>query len=291
MLALAPHVIWSDQFRYFWVEQEGWWCFFAEYPDGIFMPLPPLGPLGGDGQIFHASLSFEQILRMVFTEMTIRNQGRAVTRIENIPEELKAEFESYGYALAEKYPEYLYRTQDLIELKGDRYKSQRAACNQFSRQFTASVEEFRTSNQGDCLALYDKWADQKRERQRQDGTEQEWLNQVMLDQARLAHRRAMLQEREWGLVGRVIKIDGNLGGYTFGYERNSQVWCILLEVSDRAVPGLAQFLFREYCRQQMGYSLINTMDDSGLVSLARSKLSYHPIRMVKNFIATPGSIF
>ena len=113
-----------------------------------------------------------------------------------------------------------------------------------------------------------------------------WLNEAMLDQARQAHQTAMMHVNEWGLAGRVIRIDGEICAYTFGYERNSQVWCVLLEVADRTIPGLAQYLFREHCREHAQYVFMNTMDDSGLARLARSKSAYHPIRMVKNFIAT-----
>ena len=42
--AFAPHFVWRDLLSYSWTELQGWWCLFAEYDDGIYMPLPPLGP-------------------------------------------------------------------------------------------------------------------------------------------------------------------------------------------------------------------------------------------------------
>jgi hypothetical protein len=98
----------------------------------------------------------------------------------------------------------------------------------------------------------------------------------------------LVHYRELGLVGRVVRLGATVRGYTFGYRRSASVFCVLLEVADRTIPGLAQFMFRELCREATGegYEFINTMDDSGLPGLARSKRAYHPVRLVPSFIAT-----
>ena len=64
--------------------------------------------------------------------------------------------------------------------------------------------------------------------------------------------------------------------------------CVLLEVADRTIAGLATFIFRGFAREAAGrgYELMNTMDDAGLPSLARSKRAYHPLRLVPSYIAT-----
>jgi hypothetical protein len=67
---------------------------------------------------------------------------------------------------------------------------------------------------------------------------------------------------------------------------NPVVFCVLLEVADRKIPGLAPFNFRELSSQARanGACWINTMDDSGLPGLARSKHWYHPARLLPNYI-------
>jgi len=86
-----------------------------------------------------------------------------------------------------------------------------------------------------------------------------------------------------------VRVGETVCGYTFGYARNPQVFCALVEVADRTILGLAQYLFRELCRECSNYQFINTMDDSGLPSLAHSKRAYHPFRLVSNSIATMSS--
>ncbi|GIW53659.1 MAG: hypothetical protein KatS3mg082_0063 [Nitrospiraceae bacterium] len=58
-------------------------------------------------------------------------------------------------------------------------------------------------------------------------------------------------------------------------------------MTDRTVPGLAAWVFREFSRHALrqGYEFVNTMDDSGLSGLARSKRAYRPDRLVPNWIA------
>ncbi len=85
-----------------------------------------------------------------------------------------------------------------------------------------------------------------------------------------------------------MRVERTIRAYTFGYERLPNVFCILLEIADRSVPGAAQTLFRECCREaaHQGYEFINTMDALGLPSLARSKRTYGPVAMLASYIAT-----
>jgi Fe-S-cluster containining protein len=273
--AFAPHFIWRGLLDYGWTEFAGHLCLFAVSPDGLFMPLPPLGPRE----------RFAEAVPRVFSFMRERNRSSAVTRIENVPEELRPPFESMGYVLKPKDPDYLYRTADLVELAGDRYKSQRAAYNQFVRTQTFSYEPYRDEDREDCLALYRIWMAQQEARGRDDvDRTARW----MLQDAASAHAEALAHHRALGLTGRVARINGTIRAYTFGYTRTAAVFCCLLEVADRSVPGLAQFIFRELCREAaaLGYASINTLDDSGLPGLARSKQAYHPIGLVPSYVAT-----
>ena len=80
--AFPPHYIWNEVLDYRWSEIDGWWCLFAEYVDGVFMPLPPLGPRAGS--VTHAG-DYENVVSQVMEYMKEKNLGRAVTRIENVP--------------------------------------------------------------------------------------------------------------------------------------------------------------------------------------------------------------
>ena len=93
---------------------------------------------------------------------------------------------------------------------------------------------------------------------------------------------------ELHLAGSVVRSQGKICGYTFGYWLDRKTWCVLLEVADRTIPGAAQYLFRESCRQALsdGAQFINTMDDSGLAGLRKSKDAYHPVARIQSFICS-----
>jgi hypothetical protein len=91
-----------------------------------------------------------------------------------------------------------------------------------------------------------------------------------------------------GLTGRVVLVDGSLKAYTFGYRLNNDVFCILFEVADLKIKGLAQFIFREFSRELSSYRYINIMDASGLDNLKKVKLSYHPCKTVPSFTVQPS---
>jgi Fe-S-cluster containining protein len=269
--ALAPHVIWGHLFSYYWSECDGYLYLFAEYTDGLFMPLPPLGP----GPL-------EEPLSRAFAFMRNHNHGSAVSRIENVPEEWKAEWEAWGYSFSRKDADYVYDAQALVELRGDRYKSHRAACNRFIRGHGFRYEPYDEGYRAPCLDLYRKWAMQKEAR------EADSVAQMMLEDSEAAHHAALTMARQLGLIGRIVWTDDGLVAYTFGYFRTPSVFCVLVEIVDRSIAGLAAYLFREFCRDasEQGAIVINTLDDSGLEALRRTKQNYHPVRMIQNYIAT-----
>lgn len=284
--SFPTHYIWKDLFKYGWTEMDGWLCLFAHYPDGVYMPLPPLGPRSGVRSPTTSPL--RDVLRQVMDWMDVQNKGSHVTRIENIPGELKDEMQGWGYRLTPKDSDYLYHTADLVALKGNAYKSQRAAYNRFFKSHRFRLGPYRVLDRDNCLALFQRWVYQKEEVPLSRMTPNEEVCRMMLRDSAKAHRIVLNEYRELGLTGRVLWVDGSLRGYTFGFPRSREVFCILLEVTDRSVYGLSHYLFREFCREFHQYPLINTMDDSGLPSLARAKRAYHPCQMVANYVAQPA---
>ncbi|HBP89109.1 MAG: DUF2156 domain-containing protein [Nitrospira sp.] len=284
--SFPPHYIWKDLFTYSWTDINGWLCLFAEYSDGIFMPLPPVGPHSEIGPSFGSPL--KDVVSQVIGYMEMRNQGSKVTRIENIPADLKKEIQRWGYTVTPKDSDYLYRTADLIHLKGNPYKSQRAAYNRLVRTHRIRIAPYRIIDRDACFALFHRWVHQKEDIPLSRSGLNEDVASLMLRDTASAHRVALQEYRELELTGRVVWVDGALKAYTFGYPRSPEVFCVLLEVADRSVYGLAQYLFREFCREFQQYPLVNTMDDSGLPRLARAKRAYHPCQLVQNYIAQPS---
>ena len=268
----APyHYLWNALLPYGWIDLHGALCVFVQSPSGWFMPLPPLGK----GPI-------EDPLREAFSLMHRWNGPSAVSRVENVPPELAPMLEAMGFRLAPKDPDYLYRADALARLAGDRFKSQRALCNRVERQSGIGIEPYHPRDRAQCRRLFEEWAEQKRAQ----GSDA--YAEALLEDARSAHEVALSHAQDLGLAGSVLRKDGRVCGYTFGYWLNKTTWCVLLEVADRTMPGFARYLFRDTCRKALSYGAeyINTLDDSGLVRLRESKDAYHPFARRASFIAS-----
>lgn len=235
------------------------------------MPLPPL-----------TNGAIEEPLAEAFQLMRRWNGPSAVSRIENVPASLAATLESKGYVIRPKDPDYLYRAADLAALTGDRYKSQRALCNRVERADSVTVEPYHLRDRLGCRALFQEWRRQKH------AEDLDSFAMMLLDDAASAHEVAWSHGSELQLVGSVLRMHGKIRAYTFGYWLTQNTWCVLLEVADRTIPGLAQYVFRDTCRKAFseGAEFINTMDDSGLSGLRRSKEVYHPLMRMQSYVCS-----
>ena len=265
--AFAPHYVWRTFFDFYWTVIDDQFCLFANQDGDYFMPILPMG----------ASLN-QKVIHQAYAFTLEVNRAKQIARIENVPACLIPFFQEMGFQAVQKETEYLYETDALIQLKGDRYKSKRAAYNVFVRNHPAAqLEPYQPAHLGDCLALYESWGQERGARSH------DHVYQAMLEDSRHSHRTGLMNYEELGLVGRVVFIDGVLKGYTFGYPLSSDIFCVLFEVTDLGIKGLAQFLFREFCREQSAYRWINTMDDSNLANLKRVKLSYRPVKQLSSY--------
>jgi hypothetical protein len=266
--SFAYHCLWQDHFRFEWTQTESHLFLFARYDGHIYMPVPPLGPLDPEA------------IDSGWERMAKENRQPEASRIENVPEAWEETYRQLGFRLVPKDPEYLYARSDLVKLPGDRYKSQRWACNRFERESKPTLLPYTSGEEGKCLELFERWEANRMEKNR--GEEY----RIMLEESGSVHRRALAEAEQIGLVGRVLKAGGKIAGYTFGYPLPCDTFCVLLEATDLARTGAAAYLFRAFCRELSSYAWINTLDDSGLENLRRAKEAYHPVRKIGSLLAT-----
>ena len=234
------------------------------------------------------SCRYLKVVREAYQFMLASSRNPYIVRIENVPKEMLSLFQENGFSATLKETEYLYETETLSRLSGNRYKSKRSAYNAFVAQHpSVTLTPYCSADRDACFARYDAW---RTERASQSEDE---IYCAMLDDSRTAHRTAIADTDALGLIGRVVRINGEIKGYTFGYPLNGDTFCVLFEVTDLCTKGLAQFIYREFCRELVEtYRWINAMDDSGLENLRRVKRSYHPTRLMPSYnIVDPQTRF
>jgi hypothetical protein len=112
------------------------------------------------------------------------------------------------------------------------------------------------------------------------------MGALLLQDAKAAHECVLGECEQIGLSGAVVMAQDRIVAYTFGYWLTPQTWCVLVEVADRSIAGLAQWLFRETCRVALdqGAVYINAMDDAGLPGLRKAKSAYRPAVVIDNWV-------
>ncbi len=198
-----------------------------------------------------------------------------------IPQCLKAEYEAVakevGATLGYWTQDYVYKTKDLVELKGKELDSKRNKANFFTKNYDYSVEEFDFSKHvDDCLQLTELWLEQK-----VDADDGSWRYEI---ESETEVARTLLKfSSELGVKGIVLKAGGSVVGYSLGEHLAEGMCSNIVEKTLSTVNGAAQFIFREFARHWSSHEFLNAQDDFGVDYLKRVKLSYHPVKLIASY--------
>lgn len=261
--------IWKGLYEIKWLLSADNLCVIFQDKIGAFLYLEPLG-----------RQTNPELPREIFMTLDGLNTNENISRIENVEEKNLGFYRGLGFECVPKSADYLCSTRGLAELKGDKYKSKRSSCNYFIKNYNFEYLPFSRQDKDGCLRLYRAWA-RSRKIANQDA-----LYRGMLEDSLSAIKILLDDYAKLNCLGRVVKVDGNIKGFTFGFKLNARTFCVLYEITDLRFKGLAQFIFREFCREMSDYEYVNIMDDSGLENLKKVKLSYHPVELVPAYIVT-----
>ncbi len=233
------------------------------------MYLPPMGE----------RVKLETI-QQCFKVMNGLNQNTGFSRIKNVEGEYIELYKKMGFLIKEKSVDYIYDRKELASLKGDKFKSKRAGCNQFVKNYDFTYSKYLAQDKKECMALCRKWSSFRKNKNN------EAYYGYLLEDTLRAQAMATDYFSKLDFIGRVVRINGKIQAYTFGYALGNDIFCVIFEVCNNTYKGLSQFIFREICREMEQFSYINAMDDSGLENLRKVKLSYKPVALVPSFSVT-----
>lgn len=220
------------------------------------------------------------VAKEAFAVMDSFNKNKDISRIENVPEHDLEYYRALGYLGHDKYSDYLCQRDDLALLRGNKFKSQRASYNYFIKHYNFDYCRLKPTDKDDCLRLFNLWSKERISQCNDD------IYCGMLEDNRKVIKDTLVNYKQLDLEGIVVRVDKKIKGFSFGYKLNPETFCILYEVTDLSIKGLAQFIFRQFCQELEKYKYINIMDDSGLENLRKVKLSYKPVRLIPAYIIT-----
>jgi hypothetical protein len=204
---------------------------------------------------------------------TIRTCLQAASRLSRIPASF-AERWCGGLRCAPDRDDfdYVYRTEDLAELKGKRFDGKRNRIKKFEKSHAWSYVRVDASDLAACRALFEEWSAGKDPESGAAHAQQD------------AIQEALLHYRRLGLTGGAVETEGAVAALAIGERLNADTAVIHIEIVNPRYEGLAQLMNREYVRREWpGTAFINREQDLGVPGLRRAKTSYHPCRMVEKY--------
>jgi hypothetical protein len=189
------------------------------------------------------------------------------------------------FIIEKKLVDYIYKVDDLIELKGDQYKSKRNEINKFKKVYeNFRVEILDISKHKDGITnLFNKWVSDRTKYMPKEEVET-FLDGIYFE--RFAIKRLLNDYQNLDVVGMVLYIDDEIKGFTVGERINETTSSVIIEKTDFEILGCAQFIFREftkYLKEIYNSEYINVGDDMGFENLKKVKMSYRPHKLIPKY--------
>ncbi|MBF0524398.1 MAG: DUF2156 domain-containing protein [Deltaproteobacteria bacterium] len=257
--------MWRDHYGFQWsVYQDFLLILAGGGPSGrlLFMPIGP---------------SPRKKVTRIILDWLSQEGSPLYARIERADQRLVTELAGEEDLLVEQTRDafdYVYETEDLIKLTGNKYHSKKNHINRFMRLYSHSYEVLSENHISACLDLADQWCTLRRCEEDMN-LMGEWE----------ALKEGLTHFRELEISGGVILLNGRVMAFTLGEMLNSRTAVVHIEKADSAVPELYAVINREFCANCWSeVPLINREQDCGEPGLRKAKLSYHPHHLEEKFL-------
>lgn len=166
--------------------------------------------------------------------------------------------------------DYIYRSEDLIELKGKKYHSKRNHVNRFIAENNFEYIKINEENLHEIKDMADRWYAQE------DLT----VEGSLLDE-KYAVEDAITHFTALGLKGGAVKTDKGIVAFSMGQPLNKDVFDVNIEKAFYNVAGAYNIINQQFAKYECGdYKYINREEDLGVEGIRKAKLSYKPVNIL-----------
>jgi len=182
----------------------------------------------------------------------------------------------------EGYEDYIYLTEDLIHLKGNKYSKKRNLIHQFTREYLrrnrVEVEEILAKDVVECLQFLEIWCEQH-------DCDADPESDLACEKSAVITALENMKRLEW--KGLLIRVDGRVSAFGIGTRLNETIATLNFEKADSGIKGLYQYLDNECAKRLFReFRYLNKESDMNLPNLAESKQSYNPVLRIKSYALT-----
>ncbi|MDR0842721.1 MAG: phosphatidylglycerol lysyltransferase domain-containing protein [Acidobacteriota bacterium] len=169
------------------------------------------------------------------------------------------------------YAQYLYRTEDLAELRGRKYSKKRNLIAQARNSYVWELHSLTEELTGKCFEVLESIREQEQP-----------LVEGMLVRELDALGTTLRNIRRLGQQGLLVTVDGRPAAFAIFEAINPTTVTVHFERALRSYKGLYQVVNQETARivQSQGFEFINREEDVGDEGLRSAKMSYHPCELV-----------
>ncbi len=285
--SFTNNIIWLSRMSAFYQIIEECFCLFSLNGNCLTMLLPPLGDRSRQARALevcfeimdsHNPSPYFSVVEYVYKDFleVLDAEGRNLMEEEGGVESARS-----PWLVERALPDYIYSTEDLIQLKGNPYKSKRGEINQFRRAYpNHRLEVLGPQHWEGIRALVETWLKNRLKYLAGEAIGDFFYT---VEMERKAIERAIKYYDQLDLQGLCLFIDDRLEGFTIGERITPSVASILVEKTNFAVLGSAQYLFHEFAKVYHDCIYINVGDDLGLENLRKVKMSYRPVLFGEKF--------
>ena len=174
--------------------------------------------------------------------------------------------------------DYIYLTQDLIDLKGRDFHGKKNHLNYFKKTFEYEYIELTSDMADECMQFIAEFNERK------DVPEHE---KEMLRFEEEAMEDVFRNLEAVGYQAGAIRIDGKIEALAIGGQLGANTVTEHVEKANVNFRGLYQAINNEFCKHVASHAkYINREEDMGLPNLRKAKLSYRPCKLLEKYIAT-----
>lgn len=255
--------MWQGHYGYEWTLHRDR-LLVISHTAGAFWALPPIGP-APRGEISRDLLTW---LR--------EERGQTLPLIERADPRLFSELagdRAFTVEPVRDHFDYVYRSEDLIQLSGGPYHAKRNHIHSFAREYPYRYEPLREEHLPACLDMAERWC--KFRRCEEDlNLMGEWD----------AITRALRHFSALEIQGGVILVHDHVEAFTCGELLNRTTAVIHIEKANPEMRGLYALINQQFCEHAWAQvPFINREQDLGEPGLQVAKMSYHPLRLVEKY--------
>ena len=179
------------------------------------------------------------------------------------------------------YFDYIYSAEDLTFLRGKKFQSKRNFVSRFKKQEGWSYEPIGKHNLKECAVMSISWCAKYG-----CGKDPSMAGELC------SVKNALQNFEELGLIGGLLRLNGEVVAFTVGEKTNSDTLLVHIEKAYGDIVGAYPTIANEFLRNniivneqtgELSVKYINREDDAGDLGLREAKMQYHPLFLLEKY--------